>query len=133
PNLIIAVIVLVIGFFLVRKFRDWIKRKFAKIFPTPTLGDLTISIAYIFLLAIVVFISLSIIGLDDTIKGVLAGAGIIGLGLSFAFQDIAANFISGIFLAFRRPFFKGELIRVKDQEGFVEEVKLRDTTIRTYQ
>lgn len=133
PNLVVAAIVLVIGFFVAKRLKNLLENKLSRHFPTPTLANLTISIVYIILIGIIVFIALSILGLDKTIKGVLAGAGILGLGLSFAFQDIAANFMSGIFLAFRRPFFKGELIRVKDLEGFVEEVKLRDTTIRTYQ
>lgn len=63
----------------------------------------------------------------------LGAAGILGVGLAFAFQDIAANFISGVFLAFSKPFKVGELITTNDLEGFVVEVKLRDTTIRTHQ
>lgn len=133
PNLAIAAIVFVLGFFLARKLQDFLKSKFSKIFPTPTLANLAFSILYVIMILVVVFTGLKIIGLDGAIEKALAGAGIIGLGLAFAFQDIAANFISGIFLAFRRPFYKGEIIRVKELEGFVTEVKLRDTNITTYQ
>lgn len=63
----------------------------------------------------------------------LGAAGILGLGLAFAFQDMAANFISGIFLAFSKPFKVDDLITTNEIEGFVVEVKLRETLIRTHQ
>lgn len=133
PRLFIAAVVLVVGFFIVRKIKRFVDQKASRFFPTPTLANLTISVVYVVLLVGVLFLSLKIVEMDGTIKSALAGAGIIGLGLAFAFKDIAANFISGIFLAFRRPFYKGDIIRVKDYEGFVNEVKLRDTTLKTYQ
>ena len=63
----------------------------------------------------------------------LAGAGIAGLALALAFQDIAGNFISGIFISFRRPLHIGDIVKIKDYMGKVEEINLRDTTIRTFQ
>lgn len=133
PNLIIAAIVFVVGFFLARRLRKFLEVKFSGIFPTSTIANLAFSILYVIMILMVAFTGLKIIGLDAAIEKTLAGAGIIGVGLAFAFQDIAANFMSGIFLAFRRPFYKGEIIRVKEFEGFVTEVKLRDTCVMTYQ
>ncbi|MBK7110828.1 MAG: mechanosensitive ion channel [Flavobacteriales bacterium] len=57
---------------------------------------------------------MSILHLDKTVTSILAGAGIIGLALGFAFQDIAANFISGITMAAQRPIRVGELIGTND-------------------
>jgi len=37
------------------------------------------------------------------------------LALAFAFQDIAANFMSGIFLSFRRPLAVGDIVKTNDQ------------------
>src|SRR5690606_14071352 len=65
------------------------------------------------------------------VTSILAGAGIIGLALGFAFQDIAGNFISGIFISFRRPFNIGDLIESQDYRGRVKKVNLRDTVIVT--
>jgi small-conductance mechanosensitive channel len=76
---------------------------------------------------------LSILQLDKAVTSILAGAGIIGLALAFAFQDIAANFISGIFISFRRPVHIGDIVKIKDYMGKVEEINLRDTVIRTFQ
>jgi small conductance mechanosensitive channel len=44
-----------------------------------------------------------VLGLNKALSSILAGIGVIGLAFGFAFQDIAANFLSGIILAFREP------------------------------
>ena len=55
------------------------------------------------------------------------------LALAFAFQDIAANFMSGIFMSFRRPFDIGDLVNVDHKMGRIEAINLRDTTLITLQ
>ena len=55
------------------------------------------------------------------------------MALAFAFQDIASNFISGIFISFRRPLRVGHIVKVKDYLGKVEEINLRDTILQTFQ
>src|SRR4029079_7943822 len=77
------------------------------------------------------FISLGILGLQKTVASLLAGAGILGLALGFAFQDIAANFMAGIFLSIEHPFRAGHLIESKDILGVVRRVHLRWTEIRS--
>lgn len=58
--------------------------------------------------------------------------GLLGLALAFAFQEVLENFIAGIFLAARRPFGQGDEISTADHEGFVEDISLRELTLRTY-
>lgn len=133
PNLLLASLILVLGFYLSKGIRNQANKRIRRFFPTITLADLSINLIYVFCLGVVVFSALKILNLDSTIMTALGAAGILGVGLAFAFQDIAANFISGVFLAFSKPFKVGELITTNDLEGFVIEVKLRDTTIRTHQ
>lgn len=77
-----------------------------------------------------IYIALRTIGLD--LGPALAGAGIVGITLAFALQDIAENYISGVIMGFRNPFAPGDQIISGDSEGTVEELNLRYTTIRTY-
>ena len=49
----------------------------------------------------------------------LAGVGIIGLALGFAFQDLSSNFISGLYMAFRRPFEIGDKVETNAFIGTV--------------
>jgi small-conductance mechanosensitive channel len=63
--------------------------------------------------------------------GLVAVAGAVGLAFSLAIQDILKNFFSGIYLLLERPFRVGDTIRVKDQQGVVENIGVRTTQLRT--
>jgi small conductance mechanosensitive channel len=75
--------------------------------------------------------ALDILELDKTVSSLLAGVGIIGLALGFAFQDLTSNFISGAFIALRRPFDVGHTVETNGFIGTIEEIQLRSTTLRT--
>jgi small conductance mechanosensitive channel len=79
------------------------------------------------------FVALGILGLDTAVTSLLAGVGIVGLALGFAFQDLASNFIAGVLLSIRRPFVEGDLIENEDHLGTVTEINLRSTRLRTLQ
>ncbi|MGY3052935.1 small conductance mechanosensitive channel [Pedobacter sp. UYEF25] len=133
PNVLLATIVVVIGFFVARYIHKLATKLLDKLFRNHTLNNLFSSIIYIFFLGIVVFIALSILNLDKAITTILGGAGLLGLAFAFAFQDIAANFMSGIFISFRRPISVGNIVKIKDFMGKIESINLRDTVIRTFQ
>ncbi len=77
-------------------------------------------------------VCLSILNLDQAVTSLLAGAGVIGLALGFAFQDLTANFISGVGLTIKHPFKIGDIIETNGVVGIVEEVTLRTTSLRTF-
>lgn len=133
PNLVIALLILVAGIFTARFLKNVFFKAAIKIFKHKNLANLITNIFYILLVAITIFAALSILKLDKTVTTLLAGAGVIGLALAFAFQDIASNFVSGVFIAVNRPFKAGEMIKSKDHTGIVEIVNLRDTVIKTFQ
>src|ERR1700716_1385764 len=72
---------------------------------------------------------LGILGFNST--GLLTLAGAVGLAFSLAIQDILKNFFSGIYLLLERPFRVGDTIRVKDQQGVVENIGVRTTELRS--
>lgn len=133
PNILFASIVLVVGFYASKKFKKFSVKLFRRFSDNVALNNLFGSVLYIFLISIILFTVLSILNLDKAVTSILAGAGIIGLALAFAFQDIAANFISGIFISFRKPLHIGDIVKIKDYMGKVENINLRDTVIRTFQ
>jgi small-conductance mechanosensitive channel len=133
PNILLATLVLVIGIFIARFIKNFALKLIKKVSDRKTLNNLFGSVIYIFLIGIVLFTVLSILQLDKAVTSVLAGAGIIGLALAFAFQDIAANFISGIFISFRRPLRTGDIVKIGDYMGKVQEINLRDTVLMTFQ
>lgn len=63
--------------------------------------------------------------------GLLASSAVVGLVVGFAAQRPLANFVAGVVIAFTQPLRLGDLVRVDDVEGIVEEIGLTYTFIRT--
>lgn len=61
----------------------------------------------------------------------VAGAGVTGLAIALAAQDTLKNVFGGLLLALDRPFEVGQRVRMKGYEGFIQEVGLRSTKVRT--
>ena len=127
---ITAAIVLAVAFALATAAR-WAVRRFGQRNDAVT-STVQIMARLVFAVigAIGIYIALRAVGLD--LGPVLAGAGIVGIALAFALQDIAENYISGVLMGFRNPFSPGDQIVSGDHEGTVEELNLRYTTITTY-
>lgn len=131
PNLAAAILVLLL-FYTFSRIARWMTMQAAKRSDLPdSLQRLFAGLASITVFVVGVMVSLSVLGLHKTVTTALAGAGVIGLALGFAFRDVAANFVSGVFLIFRRPFTEDDLIEVKDQMGKVLQTNLRSTKLRT--
>ena len=60
----------------------------------------------------------------------LAGAGIIGVGISLAAQSLIKDFINGFFILFEDQYGVGDVITVGDLSGAVESLNLRITQLR---
>ena len=60
----------------------------------------------------------------------MAGAGVGGLALALAAQDMLKNVFGSIMISLDKPYRIGERILVKGYDGVVEEVGLRSTKIR---
>jgi small conductance mechanosensitive channel len=130
PNLVVAIILLIITFTVARFIRNGLDKVIGRISHSAALNNLISTILHIALLGIGFFFVLSVLQLDRVVISLLAGVGIIGLALGFAFQDIAANFISGIIIAVQKPFGVGDMIETNDYFGVIERVSLRTLDIR---
>lgn len=133
PNLVVATLILIIFFVVGKVIRKMVNRLLQKVTDNTTIIDLLETIIGIMIIGIGLFIALGVLNLSGAVTSMLAGAGIIGLALGFAFQDIAANFISGILLSIRHPFGKGDIIESNDYYGMVKKITLRNTVVKTPQ
>lgn len=134
-NLFMAALVVVGDFYIAKYVRRFAEKVFNKISKNITINTLFSTFVYILFLGIFFFTALSILKLDKAVTSILTGAGILGLALALAlaFQDIAANFISGIFISFRMPLKIGDIVSINNYMGRVVEINLRDTVIKTFQ
>jgi small-conductance mechanosensitive channel len=77
---------------------------------------------------IALFMILSEVGLNIT--PLLAGAGVAGIAIGFAAQNFIRDIIGGFLIIFENQFDVGDVVKVADVTGGVEEVNLRRTLIR---
>lgn len=133
PNFVVAVIVLIFFYVMARFVRVLAKKVMRRIVDEEAIISLMSTIFYLVTIAIGLIIALNVLKLDQAVTSFLAGAGIIGLALGFAFQDLTANFISGVVIAFRKPIKVGDIIDTNGYNGFVRQIQLRATTIETFQ
>ncbi|KAA9340038.1 mechanosensitive ion channel family protein [Adhaeribacter soli] len=130
PNLVIAILVLIITFIFARLSRKAAENLLPRISHSVALNNLAATMVYAGVVLMGLFFTLGILNLDKTVTSLLAGVGIIGLALGFAFQDIAANFISGVIIAVRKPFGVGDVIETNEHFGTIERINLRTIDIR---
>lgn len=71
---------------------------------------------------------LSNLGLNVT--ALLAGAGVAGLAISFAAQNLIRDFINGFFILLEDQYGVGDIVKVRDLAGVVEKFNLRLTVLR---
>lgn len=133
PEIIAAVLVLLLFVFLAKWARKGADRLMRRITDHGPLRGLSSNATYVVVLGTGVFVALGVLQLDTVLASALAGVGIVGLALGFAFQDIAQNFVSGILITLRRPFTDGDLVETNGYRGRIEGVDLRATRIRSLQ
>lgn len=84
----------------------------------------------ILLFIILIVLVLSFAGIP--LSGLVVIFSAVGLGIGFGLQPIAANFISGLIILFDRSVKVGDFVVLPDgQEGFVEAINMRSTTVET--
>ncbi|MEI2666754.1 mechanosensitive ion channel family protein [Rossellomorea sp. LJF3] len=83
---------------------------------------------------VIYFISLMTIlsTLEIDVKGLIAGAGIVGLAVGFGAQNLVRDIITGFFIIFEDQFSVGDYVRIGSAEGTVEEIGLRTTKIKSW-
>ena len=85
------------------------------------------------IITIGVIATLAILDLTRLFFSALTAAGIITIVVAFAAKDVAANFISGIFILLDQAFVAGDFIEVGSYSGTVRKISLRSTEIVTFE
>lgn len=86
-------------------------------------------------LAYVVYFSAILAVLSEfsiDVKGLLAGAGVLGLAVGFGAQSLVKDVITGFFIVFEDQFSVGDYVKIGIIEGTVEEIGLRTTKIKSF-
>jgi len=130
PNMVLALIVFVVAYWLSQNVRYWIEKPMRRFVKQTSVRTLTANIASILVVAFGLFLALGILNLDTVLKSLLAGAGVAGLAVGLALQGTLANTFSGVFLAIKDILNVGDFVETNGYSGKVEEITLRNTKIR---
>jgi small-conductance mechanosensitive channel len=95
---------------------------------TRTLVSLLRSVGRAIVFVIFLFMLMSAVGLD--LGPLLAGAGVVGLAISFGAQSLVKDVISGLFILIENQFGVGDVIRIEGVSGAVERMTLRVVALR---
>lgn len=132
PNIILALCVLIFFTLLARVLSVWFSKVIYRIIKTAQVASLISSVFKIIIILVGVFFALDIVKLSGAVMSLLAGAGIIGLAIGFAFQDMTENLIAGFVMSVRKPFMVGDIIKTKDCFGTVSRINLRNTLVENF-
>ena len=128
-KLVVAIIVLIIGRWLIKIAKKWMANGLMSRKGDPTLHKfLSNLISFILNFILIIFI-VSILGVNtSSLVALLASAGLaIGMALSGTLQ----NFAGGVVIMLFRPFKVDDFISAQGQEGVVKEIQIFNTIILT--
>lgn len=132
PNLILAIIVFFVFFFLARVLKSSVKRLTRRHRQARNLGLVLGRLSQGITILIGLFVALSIVIPSFKAGDLIQLLGISGVAIGFAFRDILQNFLAGILILLTEPFQLDDQIVYKGFEGTVENIQTRATTIKTY-
>jgi len=132
PYFMVAVVVLLVFWLLSLIFKSVVSKLLSKSHTHRNLVRVfqRIGGALIFFIGLMVAMVIAIPGF--TPAKLVGALGIGSVAIGFAFKDIFQNLLSGILLLLSEPFRIGDQIVSGEFEGTVEDIKVRATTIRTY-
>ena len=95
---------------------------------TRTLLSLLRSMGRVVIWVMTLFMVLGALGLQ--LGPLLAGAGVVGLAVSFGAQSLVKDVISGLFILMENQFGVGDVVRLEGVSGAVERMTLRVVVLR---
>lgn len=132
PKLVSAVLVFSVLFFIANRSTGLVRTNLSRRMDDPLLALFLAKVVKIALMLFAFMIVLNIIGLGGIAAGFFTGASVSAIIIGFAFKDIGENFLSGIILAFNRPFRVGDTVELDNMVGKVVSLNMRNTQIKSF-
>jgi small-conductance mechanosensitive channel len=129
PTLIGGIICIILTFVIANFIGKLVSKYVLRRTRDPLIANFISKIVWSILLIFGIVIALGILGLGTISNKILAGAGITTFIVGFALKDIGENFLSGLVLAFSRPYKVGNLIESASVKGIVKNMTMRQTTV----
>ncbi|MCR4965904.1 MAG: mechanosensitive ion channel family protein [Bacteroidales bacterium] len=130
PKLIVALIVLYVGWKLIKLLNRIMKKIYERHQVDASLQEFLHSLIDITLKVLLVLTVMGIIGIQMTSFVAIVGAA--GLAVGMALQGTLQNFAGGVIILLLKPFKVGDYIEQGSYSGIVKSIQIFNTTIVTY-
>lgn len=129
PKIILALLIYVVGNWLLKKLLKGIEHVMNKSKYDPTLRRFLLNLTGWALKAVLLVVVVSILGLDITAFAAIFAAASLAVGLSL--QGSLGNFAGGVLIMVFKPYKLGDLIEAQDVIGHVKEIDIFTTKLVT--
>lgn len=129
-NVLVAILVLLIGYLIVTVVVRYIRHAMNKANMTKLLVEFVSRVAKIMLLIVILLISISVLGIDVG-AGLVSISVVFGFVIGFAFQDMLGNLAAGFMIALTKPFKVGDYVDAAGISGSIQHVGVSNTTLLT--
>ena len=124
-----ALLIFVIGIFLIRWVKSILKRMFDRRKTEPTIASFVSSFVSISMTVLLIVLSVGALGVNTTALAALLAAG--GMAIGMALSGTVQNFAGGLMLLAFKPFKAGDFIEAQGISGKVIEVNITATKVLT--
>ena len=124
-----ALLIYIVGGWLVKIVRKLLKRSFEKKKTEATVAGFIQSLVTIGMWVVIIVLTISTLGINTTSLAALLAAG--GMAIGMALSGTVQNFAGGIMLLIFKPFKAGDFIEAQGYSGFVKEVNIVSTKLTT--
>ncbi|MGD1863493.1 MAG: mechanosensitive ion channel family protein [Phormidesmis sp.] len=128
-RVVLSITIFFLGRTLARIAKRIVKKIMVKAKVDPTLTVFATNILFYAIMAFVVLAVLGQMGIETT--SLVAAIGAAGLAIGLALQGSLTNFAAGIIIIIFRPFHVGDWIEADGYSGYVIEIELLTTTLKT--
>lgn len=130
PKLIGAILILWIGFKLIRVLKRSITKLLEKRGAEASLKGFLTSLVDVLMKVMLVIMAMDVIGIKATSFIAIIGAA--GLAIGMALQGTLQNFASGVIILLLKPFRVGDYIESGQYKGYVKDIRIFNTIIRPF-
>ncbi|BBJ24647.1 mechanosensitive ion channel family protein [Candidatus Nitrotoga sp. AM1P] len=127
PKVVVAILILVVGFYAGRWVGAVFNRWLGKLQLEPPVQLLLVRLARLMVVGLFLIMALQNLGIE--LLPLIAGLGLAGAGVALAMQGVLGNLVAGLTIIFTQPFRVGEYVAIVGVEGQVEEIDLFSTKL----
>ena len=126
-----ALAIVLVGLWLARRLSNALQRLLERARVEGILANFFGNVAHAAVLVLVLITALDALGVPPT--SLLAVMGAAGLAVGLAMKDSLSNIAAGVMLIVLRPFRTGDVVEIAGITGVVEQVRLFQTVLRSFQ